>query len=90
MKVTRYVSDYALGQMKNGFGQIGCNLHCAASNETTNEITIELPDPPLEIEGYWCERLPGDRKLCAGGNTCRYPESEDSCRPVTLVEKGTQ
>ena len=86
MKVTRYVSNTEIKSIQeDNFGNILFTREFRMG--TPNEITRELPDPPLEIEGYWCDRLPAGRKVCDGGNACLYPESEDSCSPVSLVEK---
>ena len=57
-------------------------------NPTYVPVILTLPPKPLEVRGFMCDRLPAGRAVCAGYQHCRYPENEDSCQPVTLVEKG--
>ena len=93
MKVTRYVSEKTAKALVieadySTLGRLYLNKWNVPDQPT--EITIELPDPPLEIEGLQdtenltCVCVPAS----PGGPSCA--SEPPPCRKVALVEKGTQ
>jgi len=89
MKVTRYVDKESIEALRAGLS--GHEIGYLSLDDTKRiPITIELPDPPLEIEGLQdtenltCVCVPAS----PGGPSCA--SEPPPCRKVALVEKGTQ
>lgn len=98
--MTDHTKEIAAGQVVRGYVLENENLaETILTEETwtlaskphgifTQPVLLILPPKPLEVTGFMCDRLPPERLVCFGFNYCLYPEQEDSCKGVTLVEKG--
>lgn len=89
MRVTRYVSDWGLENLRKGFTTSDPHLRTGPNDKFSHEITLDVPDPPLEIKGYVCEDETSPDLVCERG-CCGWNSEERkrlNCRPVTLVEK---
>jgi hypothetical protein len=55
MKVTRYVSEGTLAHLRKGYAVPTGVLNQMKQNTHPHPITIELPDEPIVVGGYWCD-----------------------------------
>jgi len=84
MKVTRYVTDESLQELRGERVNWTPSLYGDDTRGAPNPVTIIIPDPPLEIEGWICLDEP---QFCGEGGCSSQFKKEHNCRQVTLVEK---
>ena len=86
MRVTRYVRKTTLDALRARAG--GAFLGGPINSDATAPgvdvpIVLALPDPPIEVTGYWCDKKKQEDMPCGHTDGCRRKAIGTICTKYT-------